>query len=70
MYIYSVYINTHTCMHIFKKNVSFILNIFIYNINYVNININVNIFKIYSLHNKYTQYTHILCKQKNAVNHD
>ncbi len=34
MYIYYVYINTNTCMYIFKKKyVVYILNIFIYNIN-------------------------------------
>ncbi len=43
----------------------YILKIFIYNINYMNIKyIHVNIFKIYNvceylyIHNKYTQYTH------------
>ncbi len=40
VYIYYVYINTHTCMYIFKKICYvYILNIFIYNINYMNINI-------------------------------
>ncbi len=39
-YMYYAYINTHTCMYILKKNVMFIfLNIFIYDINYMNINI-------------------------------
>ncbi len=43
VYIYYVYINTLTCMHIFKKKISYvyILNIFIYNINYMNINIDM-----------------------------
>ncbi len=59
----NVYIKTQTCMYIFKKKyVVYILNIFIYNINYINIS--VNIFKIYTvcvclyIHNKYT-HTHI-----------
>ncbi len=42
VYIYFVYINTHT-MDIFKKTIY--LNIFMYNINYMNKHIcNVNIF--------------------------
>ncbi len=40
VYIY-VYINAHTCIYIFQKNVMFILNIFIYNLNYININIDM-----------------------------
>ncbi len=41
VYIYYVYINTHTCMYIFKKNMFclYIKYIYIYNINYMNINI-------------------------------
>jgi len=35
VYNYFVYINTHTCMYIFKKNVFSIYQIFIYNVNYV-----------------------------------
>ncbi len=44
VYIYYVYINTHTCMYIFKKNVMFIKYI-----NYMNINIHVNILKMYTV---------------------
>ncbi len=50
VHIYYVYVNRPT--YIFKKNVVYILNIFIYNINYMNINtvytrnvLYVNIFK-------------------------
>ncbi len=39
VYMCYVYINTHTCMYIFNTNVVYILNIFLYNINYMNINI-------------------------------
>ncbi len=41
LYIYYVYINTNTCMYIFMKNIFnvYILNIFMYNIKYKNINI-------------------------------
>ncbi len=46
VYMFYVYINTHTCIYIYiyfrKKYVDNILNIFIYNINYRNINIDVN----------------------------
>ncbi len=63
VYIYYVYINTPTCMYIFKKKIVYILNIFIYNINYMNINIYMQIFTKYILYvciyNKYTQYTNI-----------
>ncbi len=54
VYIYYVYITTHTCMYIFKKYICYvyILNTFVYNINYLNTNIdmeiNLNIFKIYT----------------------
>ncbi len=53
IYIY-IYINTHTCMYIFKKICyDYILNIFRYYINDMNINIymqiQVNIFKIYAV---------------------
>ncbi len=59
-------------MYIFQKmSYVYILNIFIYNINYMNINIDmkihVNIFKIYTVYvciYIYTEHTHILCKQK------
>ncbi len=42
VYIYYAYLNGHTCMYIFqKKKCFYILNIFIYNINYMNINIDM-----------------------------
>ncbi len=34
-----MYINTNTCMYIFKKKIVYILNVFIYNIKYKNMNI-------------------------------
>ncbi len=50
VYTVYIYINTHTCMYIFHKNMlCYILNLYIYNINYMNINIDVNIFKIYTV---------------------
>ncbi len=48
----------------------YILNICIYNINYINIYMKIlskyiqNVCVFIYIHNKYTQYTHILCKQK------
>ncbi len=39
VYIYYVYINTHACIYWRKMCYVYILNIFIYNINYMNINI-------------------------------
>ncbi len=41
VYIYYVYINTHPCMYMFNKNMLclYIKYIYIYNINYMNINI-------------------------------
>ncbi len=42
MCVYCVYLlNTHKCMYTFQKNLVYILNIFIYSINYVNINIDM-----------------------------
>ncbi len=41
VYIYYAYINTHTCMYIFQKHM---LCKFIYNINYMNINIDMHVF--------------------------
>ncbi len=35
----AVYINTHACMYIFLKNLVYILNIYIYNRNYMNMEI-------------------------------
>ncbi len=73
VYIYYRYINTHTCMYISEKNFFYILNIFIYNINYMNINIDVNTckyFQIYTvcvylyIHNTYTEHTHIYYAKK------
>ncbi len=74
MYIYYVYINTHTCMYIFKKNILclYIFNIFIYDIIYLNINIYMEIFSKYMLYvclyiyiiNIHSTHIHILCKQK------
>ncbi len=44
MYFYYVYINTNTCMYIFKKiYYVYILDIFIYNIKYNNLNIYMDI---------------------------
>ncbi len=78
MCVYCVYLlcickYTHTCIYIIIKNkLLYILNICIYDIIYMNINIDtlihVNIFKIYVciyiyiyiyIYCKYTQYTHI-----------
>ncbi len=64
--VYYVYINTHTCMYIFKKMYVYILNIFIYDINDMNVNIyiykyfqNICCISVYLyIHNKYTQHTH------------
>ncbi len=52
VYIYYVYINTHTCMYIFQKKMIryvYILNIFIYNKLHEYKCINVNIFQIYTV---------------------
>ncbi len=66
VYIYCVYINTHTCMYKFQNNFYFyILHIFFYNINYMNINTCKYFQYIYFMcvylyiHNKYRQYTPI-----------
>ncbi len=79
MYVYCVYLlciykDTHMQVYISEKNYVYILNICIYNINYMNINIDmyihVNIFKIYIVcvciyiyiiytYNIYTEHTHI-----------
>ncbi len=61
-----IYIYIHAC--IFQKNW-----LFIYNINYMNINMHVNIFKIYTMcvylyiHYKYTQNTHIYYANKTKM---
>ncbi len=47
--IYYVYINTHTCMYIFQKNLFFCIK-YIYNINYMNINIDMYMFSKYILY--------------------
>ncbi len=79
MYIYYVYINTHTCkiwnVKTWKICYVHILNIFICNKNYMNINIDVNASKYFQniycmclylyIHNKYTQHTHIYYVNKN-----
>ncbi len=53
VYIYYVYIHTHACIYLRKIGYVYILNIFIYNINYMNINIDMqihaNIFKIFTI---------------------
>ncbi len=50
VHIFSVYINTNTCIYLRKICYVHMLNIFMYNIKYKNMNIykciNVNIFKI------------------------
>ncbi len=67
VYIYYVYINTQTCMYIFKKiGYFYIWNIFIYNVChitlYVNIFLNIYCMSVYLyIHNKYTQYTYFGC---------
>ncbi len=64
----AVYINTHACMHIFLKNLVYILNIYIYiyiyNRNYRNINTEIfsKYMRVYLfLHNKYA-HTHYVNK--------
>ncbi len=50
VYIYYVYINTHTCVCIFQKNVLFLYIKSIYNINHIYINSKyINIFKMYTV---------------------
>ncbi len=49
VYIYYVYIITHTCMYISEQNVVYVLNIFIYNIKYEYKYRHVNIFKIHTV---------------------
>ncbi len=39
VYIYYVCINTHTCMYLIKICYVYLLNIFMYNINYMHVNI-------------------------------
>ncbi len=71
--MYYVYINTNTCMYIFKKlRYVYILNVFIYNI--IMLNIFVNIFKVYTVYvsiyiciNK--EYTYIYYVNKNVFNY-
>ncbi len=55
-------------MHIFTKNFIFIKKIFIFidNINYIFTFIflkYIDVFLLIHIHNIYTQYTHLLCKQ-------
>ncbi len=50
MYIYYVYKYTHACIYLRKICYVYTLNIFIYDINYMNkIYTHVNIFKIYAV---------------------
>ncbi len=70
VYIYYVYINTHTCMYIIKKNVMFTYDMCIYNIKYIHVNPckyfqNIYCIVYFYIHNKYTQYTHIYYVNKN-----
>ncbi len=52
-------------MYIFKKTCyAYILNIFKYNINVMNINIYMHMFVYLSIHNKYTQHTHMYYVKK------
>ncbi len=71
VHIYYVYVNTHTCMYIFKKKKKgvYILNIFIYDIIYMKINIYMQIFSKYMLYVCLyiyinIQYTHIYYENK------
>ncbi len=48
VYLLCIYINTHSCMYTFHKNMLCLYFKFIYNINYINTNID-NIFKIYTV---------------------
>ncbi len=65
-------INAHTCMNIFKKNMLRLYIKCLYMTNYMNINIYINIFKIYAICvciylyiiNIHNTHTGILCKQK------
>ncbi len=41
IFIIYIYINTHACIYFRKICYVYILNIFIYNINYININIDM-----------------------------
>ncbi len=67
VYLLCIYKYTHACIS--ENNYVYTLNIFIYNINYMNINKDMEIFSKHILYvylyiqNKYTQNTHILCKQ-------
>ncbi len=68
-YVCVMCIHTHACIYL-RKNV-YILNIFIYNINDSNTNIYCMCVYLY-IHNKYTQYTCMLCKLTfilDAINH-
>ncbi len=74
VYIYYVYINTHTCMFIFKKNMLRLYIKYIYTLYQLYKYIHLNTCKYFQnrccmcvclyIHNKYTQYTHMFCKQK------
>ncbi len=77
VYIYYVYINTHTCIYIFKKNMSHLYikyiyiwyNLYEYKYIYVNTckyfqNMCCMCVSLY-MHNKYTQHTHIYYVNKN-----
>ncbi len=80
VYIYFVYINSHICMYIFKEYMLYLCliniiytNIYMYIYIYIYIYICVCVCKYFLntcmcvhlyIHNKYTQYTHILCKHK------
>ncbi len=76
VYLLCIYKYTHMHVYISEKCYVYILNIFIYKINYMNINIHLNTCKYFQniyymcahlfifiyiyIHNKYTQYTHIM----------
>ncbi len=63
----------HIYIYISEKYVVYIFKIFIYNINFMNTDLEIHgyiLYKMYTvcvylyMHNKPTQNTHILCKQK------
>ncbi len=72
VYMYYVYINTHTCIYLRKICYDYILNIFVYkNINVYTCKYLQNIYCMcvyLYIHNKYTQHTYYVNKNLDAIN--